>query len=315
MPDPAPTPPVHTLPPFAPVPRAKDRTNGWKPEVQRQFIEALAETGSVKSAARRVNRAEVGAYLLRRHPEAEEFRKAWDIALDIGMRRIEDVAMDRALHGVEVPVYSYGKLVGTRTVYNDRLLMFMLRNRASERFPGGLRQAAGAKAGNAIDQMELARLKQQWHKEWAKTAERDRAIKANEQSREREDALLDRLATMHRRWYLQLGPKTRAAFRAFRELEASEPDETDDWRMAEIDAEDARIALAEAKSKWDAEDAREALTQAEAHQAAHKADMAAAEAEYAEWFSEERRAKVWWAIDVVFGSVSKPGGDSGERSA
>ena len=30
------------------------------------------------------------------------------------MRRIEDVAMDRAMHGVETPVYSYGKLVGTR---------------------------------------------------------------------------------------------------------------------------------------------------------------------------------------------------------
>ena len=36
---------------------------------------------------------------------AEEFRKAWDIALDIGMRRIEDGAMDRALHGHEQPVY------------------------------------------------------------------------------------------------------------------------------------------------------------------------------------------------------------------
>ena len=128
----------HTIiPAFTPVPRAKDRHNGWKPEVQRAFIEALAETGSVKSAARRVGRAEVGAYLLRRHPEAQPFRAAWDAALDIGMRRIEDVAMDRALHGVEVPVYSYGKLVGSRTVYNDRLLMFMLRNRAPERFTGG----------------------------------------------------------------------------------------------------------------------------------------------------------------------------------
>ena len=82
----------HILPAFAPVPRAKDRSNGWKPEVQRQFIEALAETGSVKSACRRVNRADHGAYLLRNHPDAHEFRRAWDAALDIGMRRIEDVA-------------------------------------------------------------------------------------------------------------------------------------------------------------------------------------------------------------------------------
>ena len=109
--------PRTTLPAFAPVPRARDRHNGWKPEVQRAFIEALAETGSVKAAARRVGRAEVGAYLLRRHPEAREFRKAWDAALDIGMRRIEDLAMDRALNGVVEPVYSYGKLVGTRVRY------------------------------------------------------------------------------------------------------------------------------------------------------------------------------------------------------
>jgi hypothetical protein len=60
--------PQPLLPSFAPVPRAKERSNGWKPEVQRQFIEALAETGSVKAACRRVNRADHGAYMLRRNP-------------------------------------------------------------------------------------------------------------------------------------------------------------------------------------------------------------------------------------------------------
>jgi hypothetical protein len=160
-----------TLPAFTPVPRKMDRHNGWKPETQRAFIEALAETGSVKAAARRVNRAEVGAYLLRRHPDAAEFRQAWDAALDIGMRRIEDVAMDRALHGVEVPMYAYGKLIGHRTVYNDRLLMFMLRNRAPERFTGG-----GASGLNAVDQATLAKLKTQWRKEW----EQEKAVSASE---------------------------------------------------------------------------------------------------------------------------------------
>ena len=96
MTDSPPDQPPHTvLPAFAPVPRAKDRTNGWKPQVQRAFIEALAETGSVRAACRRVNRADHGAYLLRRHPQAAAFRAAWDAALDIGMRRIEDVAAIR----------------------------------------------------------------------------------------------------------------------------------------------------------------------------------------------------------------------------
>jgi hypothetical protein len=311
MPDPA-----QTLPSFAPVPRAKDRTNGWKPEVQRAFIEALAETGSVKSAARRVGRAEVGAYLLRRHPEAEEFRKAWDIALDIGMRRIEDVAMDRALHGHEQPVYSYGKLVGTRTVYNDRLLMFMLRNRASERFPGGLRQADGARGRNALDQMELTRLKKQWHKEWAKNWERERAVAESARTKDRENWLEQRLETMHRRWFLGLGPNTRSAYRAFREAELADPGPSYDQRYAVYDAANAREDLEKAGDDPDAaQDARDALAEAEMLIAAQAAEQSAAEADYAQWFNEERRAKVWWAIDVVFGAVSAVDGDSGEEQA
>lgn len=150
-----------TLPAFIPVPRLKNRANGWKPEVQLAFIEALAETGSVRAACRRVGRADHGAYLLRRHPDAAEFRRAWDAALDIGLRRIEDVAMERALHGVEVPVYSYGKLVGTRTVHNDRLLMFMLRNRAPERFTEGR-----ARSLSALDDQQLERHNRRWRKEW-----------------------------------------------------------------------------------------------------------------------------------------------------
>ncbi|MCL4673101.1 MAG: hypothetical protein KJZ64_09240 [Sphingomonadaceae bacterium] len=153
--------PLTTLPPFTPVPRAKDRSNGWKPAVQQAFIEALADTGSVRAACRRVGRSDHGAYQLRRHPEAAEFRAAWDAALDHGVRRLEDLAMDRALNGVEVPVYSYGKLVGSRTVYNDRLLMFLLRNRAPERFAEGR-----AKAMSALDKESLARLKQEWRKQW-----------------------------------------------------------------------------------------------------------------------------------------------------
>ncbi len=144
-----------------PVPRQTSRHDGWTPERQRRFIEALADTGSVEAAARAVNMSSVGAYLLRRHPEAKSFRKAWEAALALGVQRIEDVAMERALNGVEVPVYAYGKIIGTRRVYNDRLLMFMLRNRAPKRFA-----ADGAKGMNAVDRQLLKRLKKQWRKEW-----------------------------------------------------------------------------------------------------------------------------------------------------
>ena len=203
--------PSTTLPEFTPVPREKDRSNGWKPETQRAFIAALAETGSVKSAARRVGRAEVGAYLLRRHPEAEEFRRAWDAALDIGMRRIEDVAMERALNGVEVPVYSYGKLLGSRTVYNDRLLMFMLRNRASERFAGG----GAARGPDAIDAMKLKRLQRQWRKAWEDARDAEQAADSA-QLRAAIEAQLDH---MQEHYIAAMSPRTRRLYDA---LQASQ---------------------------------------------------------------------------------------------
>lgn len=145
MQDRTPTRPI--VPDFNPVPRQRNRHDGWTPERQRAFLEALADTGSVRLAARTVNMASEGAYQLRRQPGAEEFAAAWNAALDHGIRRLEDIALERAIHGVEVPVYSYGKLVGSRIVHNDRLLMLMLRNRSADRF------AAGA-SGKRLDQWQ-----------------------------------------------------------------------------------------------------------------------------------------------------------------
>lgn len=150
------------VPAFEPVPRHYNRHDGWTAERQRGFIEALLTTGSVRAAAHAVNMTPEGAYLLRRHPRAASFRKAWDQALAAGVQRLEDIAMDRALNGTEEPVYSYGKLVGTRIVRNDRLLMFLLRNRAPARF------AASQTRHGMVSQTELKRLKKQWRAEWEK---------------------------------------------------------------------------------------------------------------------------------------------------
>ncbi|HTN15231.1 MAG TPA: hypothetical protein VL094_10540 [Sphingomonadaceae bacterium] len=209
-----------TLPAFIPVPRIKQRSNGWSDEVQRDFIEALADSGSVRSAARAVNRAPEGAYQLRRHPEAESFRKAWQAALDLGVQKIEDVAMDRALNGTEVPVYSYGKLIGSRIVYNDRLLMFMLRNRAPGRFTGG-----AARALNAVDRQALARHKKQWRKEW----ERERAIADCEQDDEAGDAIIEKIDQLYMRWLSRMSPATREAYTAFRIAAQHDKDNGFDW--------------------------------------------------------------------------------------
>lgn len=196
------------LPSFLPVPRQTQRHDGWTPERQRGFIEALADTGSVKAAAHAVNMTPEGAYLLRRHPEGDEFRKAWENALRLGVQRLEDVAMDRALNGVEVPVYHFGAVVGSRRVYNDRLLMFILRNRAPKRFKADGRHDANTRG-------ELRKLKNQWRKEW----ERERALL--NQGEERDaiaeiDAMLDQ---MRERELLWMSPATREAHDTYLRLQ------------------------------------------------------------------------------------------------
>ena len=198
------------LPDFVPVPRQTDRHDGWTEDRQRHFIEALADTGSVHAACRAVNMSQGGAYHLRPQRGAESFRAAWQAAIDLGVQRIEDVAMDRALNGVDVPVYSYGKLVGTRTTYNDRLLMFMLRNRAPDRFTEGR-----AKGLNAVGQMELKRLKKQWREEY----ERERAQGGEQRVF---DAIDAKLKALHQRRLDSMSPRARAAWDAFKAIEAED---------------------------------------------------------------------------------------------
>ncbi len=180
-----------TLPDFTAVPRKYNRHDGWTPERQRGFIEALADLGSVRAAAHAVNMTPEGAYLLRRHPEADSFRKAWEAALALGVQRLEDVAMERALHGVDVPVYHFGAVVGTRRVYNDRLLMFLLRNRAPKRFAADSLQNLGA-----ARKSELARLKREWRREWEEEMRAAQAAKSEEALRTL-DAKLDLMRERH----------------------------------------------------------------------------------------------------------------------
>ncbi len=116
------------LPEFTPVPRKTARHDGWTPERQRAFIEALADTGSVRRAASMVNMSQANAYTLRRAPGAESFRAAWSAALDYGVLRLKDIAFERAIEGQLVPVFVGGKLMGFQRKHNDALLMFCLRH-------------------------------------------------------------------------------------------------------------------------------------------------------------------------------------------
>jgi hypothetical protein len=74
------------VPAFHPVP-VRTRSDGWTPVRQAEFIGVLAETGSVSAAAEFVGMARETAYRLRRKAGAEEFARAWDVAVMLATRR------------------------------------------------------------------------------------------------------------------------------------------------------------------------------------------------------------------------------------
>lgn len=102
------------------------REDGWTPDVQRAFIEALAASGSVARACGVVRRSASTAYRLRARPDAHAFRAAWSAATALAYRQVFEIAMDRIVEGQEIAVFHDGERVGFKTVHSDRLLCFML---------------------------------------------------------------------------------------------------------------------------------------------------------------------------------------------
>jgi hypothetical protein len=94
-------------------------------KLQAQFLEALADTGSVGTSRTRV-------YELRKADAT--FASAWQDAEEIAVGRLEDEARRRALEGVREPLVSGGKLVHdgegkpiTIRRYSDNLLLALLK--------------------------------------------------------------------------------------------------------------------------------------------------------------------------------------------
>jgi hypothetical protein len=109
------------------------RHDGWTPARQQFFLEVLADTGSVSMACRRVGMSRVAAYRLRRHPDAADFRAAWDLALAEAFRQIEHIAIERALHGEEEVIERGGMTEVIRRRPCDARLLVRLLERADDR--------------------------------------------------------------------------------------------------------------------------------------------------------------------------------------
>lgn len=125
---------------FAPYVHVAPRRNSITPDRQREFIAMLAATGIVTQAARCIGASLEALYKIRARRGAEGFAAAWEAVIGRGFSRLEDCALERAIAGEERPVVWDGKVVTTWKRYDTALLMFLLRQRRSEKY-GNLRLA------------------------------------------------------------------------------------------------------------------------------------------------------------------------------
>ena len=97
------------------------RHDGWDAERKARFLVVLCEHGNVRLAAARVGRSVQSVYVQRRRDPL--FDRAWKAALIHARDASEQIFAERALEGVEEPVFYKGEQVGTRRRYDNRLLL------------------------------------------------------------------------------------------------------------------------------------------------------------------------------------------------
>lgn len=111
----------------APVhPSRKARHNEWTRTKMARFLEVLAETASVTTAAESVGMSRQSAYRVRSRLIGHPFDLAWEGALEFGLQQVAHAALDRALNGTVVPIFYKGEQVGERRVFNERAVMNLM---------------------------------------------------------------------------------------------------------------------------------------------------------------------------------------------
>ena len=148
---------------FAPYLHAAPRRNSITPDRQQAFIAALAASGIVTQAARQIGASLEALYRLRNQPGAEHFAAAWEAAIDRGIARLEDCALERAIAGEERLVMRGGEVVARWTRYDTGLLMFLLRQRRAGRWNSEGAHFANLRPGHPV----FDRLKREWERQLA----------------------------------------------------------------------------------------------------------------------------------------------------
>lgn len=89
------------------------------------LLEDIRETGNITKSCVRVGIKRITVY--KRAESKEEFAKQLKEAHNMGLARLEDVAVQRATEGVDKPVFFQGDVVGYTREYSDQLLQFLLK--------------------------------------------------------------------------------------------------------------------------------------------------------------------------------------------
>ena len=108
------------------------RPDQWNKAKMALFLRELAATQSVADAAKTVGMSRQSAYRLRARLKGEPFDIAWETAFQHGYDALAQAALERALHGVEVPHFHKGELVHVSRKYDERLTVFLLAARNAQ---------------------------------------------------------------------------------------------------------------------------------------------------------------------------------------
>ena len=109
--------------PVSPAPEPPRR--GPSATSLKSFLHFLGRSGSVTFAAQQSKLDRRTVYRLRANDA--QFAARWDEALNLGIDRLQDDAMQRALNGTERHLWRNGKQVGSVLQYDNKLLQFLLR--------------------------------------------------------------------------------------------------------------------------------------------------------------------------------------------
>ena len=98
----------------------------WTSAKMAAFLRQLSASHSVSAAARSVGMSRQSAYRLRSRLKGKAFDVAWDVAFHHSYDNLAHAALERALNGVEMPVFFQGEQVGSYRKFDERLTVALL---------------------------------------------------------------------------------------------------------------------------------------------------------------------------------------------